>query len=259
MSGRITVEREGHLAKITIDNVAKRNALSQAMCVALYEAFEGLRSEADLRCIILRGAGEQAFASGADIDEFEAIRASKEAAIAFARHGHRAMHAIRDCPIPTLAAIRGACVGGGFEMAAFCDMRICTPVAKFGIPIARLGAVLAFPELEGLVRVAGPNTALELLLEGRVIGAEEAYAKGLVNRVVPAERFEEEIAATVERIMAGAPLSARWHKKFVERLRQGGPLSASELEEGYACYDTEDYVIGYRSFLAKTKPDFLGR
>lgn len=259
MTGRIRVERDGSVATVTIDNVAKRNAISQRMMIALGDAVEALSRELSLRCIVLRGAGEKAFGSGADIDEFEAIRANKDLAIAFARYGHRAMHAVRDCPIPTLAAIRGACVGGGFELAAFCDLRICTPDAKFGIPIARLGAVLAYPELEGLVRVAGPNTALELLLEGRVIGADEAAVKGLVNRVVAADKFDAEIAAAAARICAGAPLSARFHKKAVDRLRRHETLTEADLAEGYACYDTEDYVIGYRSFLAETTPVFEGR
>ena len=212
-----------------------------------------------LRCIVLRGAGEAAFGSGADIDEFAAIRADNAQAIAFAKHGHRAMHAVRDCPIPTLAAIRGACVGGGMELAAFCDMRVCSDDSRFAVPIARLGATLAYPELEGLMRLVGPTTALELLLEGRVIDAQEAYAKGIVNRVFPTERFEDEVRKTVDRIVSGAPLAARWHKKFVERLRGGGALSETDLAEGYACFDTEDYKIGYQAFLAKETPSFKGR
>ena len=255
----IRVEREGHLASVTIDNAAKRNAMSQAMWIAMGDAIEALSREADLRCVVLRGAGEQAFGSGADIDEFEAIRASKSAAVAFARHGHRAMHAGRDCPIPTPAGIRGFCIAGGLELSAFSDVRACTPDARCGIPIARRGAVMAYPELEGLVRVAGPNTALELLLEGRLMGAQEAYAKGLVNRVVAEDGFDAEVAAIATRICAGAPLSARFHKKAVERLRRNDALTEAELAEGYACYDTEDYVIGYRSFLAKQPPVFRGR
>ncbi|WP_182111151.1 enoyl-CoA hydratase/isomerase family protein, partial [Comamonas testosteroni] len=131
MSGKITVARAGPVATITIDNEAKRNALSQAMWIDMGDAMEALAREADLRCIVLRGAGTQAFGSGADIEEFEAIRASREQAIAFARHGHRAMSAVRDCPVPTIAAIRGVCVGGGLELAAGCDLRIASDDARF--------------------------------------------------------------------------------------------------------------------------------
>jgi enoyl-CoA hydratase/carnithine racemase len=260
MTGQIRLERKAHVATVIIDNPDKRNAMNQAMWIAMGDAILELSQDPDLRCILLRGAGEEAFGSGADIDEFERIRASKEQAIAFARHGHRAMHAVRDCPIPTLAAISGACVGGGLELAANCDMRIARVGSRFGVPIARLGAVLAYPELEGLVRLAGPTFALELLLEGRVIDAEEALAKGMINRLVPSELFEEEIGQAVARIAGNAPLSARWHKRFIQRLRtQPQALTEEELAEGFACYDTEDYVIGYQSFLAKTRPQFKGK
>ncbi|MEJ8846095.1 enoyl-CoA hydratase/isomerase family protein [Variovorax rhizosphaerae] len=259
MSGNIIVEREGHVATITIDNAAKRNAMSQAMWIAMGDAVLALSEERDLRCLVLRGAGTEAFGSGADIDEFEQVRSTKEQGIAFGKHGHRAMHAVRDCPIPTVAAIRGVCVGGGLELAAGCDFRITSEDGRFGVPIARLGAVLAYPELEGLVRLAGPQVALELLLEGRVIGAAEAYAKGIVNRVVPPAQYDEELKKTIARIVAGAPLSARWHKQFVARLRLSTPLTDAEQQEGYACYDTQDFIEGYQSFLAKRPPAFEGK
>lgn len=259
MSANIIVERAGHVATVTITNPGKRNAMDRSMWIALGDAVLELSQQADLRCLVLRGAGTEAFASGADIDEFASIRASKEQGIAFGKHGHRAMHAVRDCPVPTVAAIRGVCVGGGLELAAGCDFRISSDDGRFGVPIARLGAVLAYPELEGLVRLAGPQVALELLLEGRILGAAEAYAKGLVNRVIPVAEYEDELAKTIARIVAGAPLSARWHKKFVARLRDARPLTEAEEHEGYACYDTEDFVEGYRSFLAKQAPQFKGK
>lgn len=259
MSGTIIVAREGHVATVTIDNAAKRNAMSQAMWIAMGDALLSLSSDRGLRCIVLRGAGTDAFGSGADIDEFEKIRATKAQAIAFGKHGHRAMHAVRDCPIPTVAAIRGICVGGGLELAAGCDFRIASDDARFGVPIARLGAVLAYPELEGLVRLAGAQVALELLLEGRLIDAAEAFAKGIASRVIPVAQYEAELTRTIGRIAGGAPLSARWHKRFVERLRRPEPLTDAELEEGYACFDTEDFVEGYRSFLDKRPPVFQGK
>lgn len=259
MSGTIHVGRSGNVATVTIDNREKRNAMSQAMWISMGDTILALSADPQLRCIVLRGAGEAAFGSGADIDEFEQIRADKLQAIEFAKHGHRAMHAVRDCPIPTVAAIRGACVGGGMELAAFCDLRICSDDSKFGIPIARLGATLAYAELEGLMRLAGPGTALELLLEGRIIGAQEAYLKGIVNRVVESAGFETELTKTVNRIVEGAPLSARWHKKFVSNLRRAQPLTEDDLAEGYACFDTEDYQVGYQAFIAKKMPSFTGK
>ncbi|MDB5743706.1 MAG: Enoyl-CoA hydratase/isomerase [Polaromonas sp.] len=259
MSGAIIIRRDGYVATVTIDNEAKRNAMSQAMWMEMGDAILDLSTDMNLRCIVVRGAGDQAFGSGADIDEFESIRADKAQATAFAKHGHRAMHAMRDCPIPTVAAIQGACVGGGLELAAFCDMRLCSEGSRFGIPISRLGGTLAYAELEGLMRLAGPTIALELLLEGRVIDASEALAKGMVNRVIPADRFEDEVRKAVARITAGAPLAARWHKKFIAKLRSGAPLQDTDIAEGFACFDTRDYVIGYQAFLTKQTPQFLGQ
>jgi len=259
MNERIRVDRAGQVATLWIDNVAKRNAIDESMWIAIGDEFDGFAQSVDLRCILIRGAGTDAFGSGADIEEFASIRADKQQALNFARHTHRAMRAVRDCPIPVVAAIKGVCVGGALELAAFSDIRICSQESRFGVPIARLGATLAYPELEGLVRLVGFGVALELLLEGRILDSTEALTKGIVNRVIDSKAFDTEIAATVERVCAGAPLSARWHKRFVARLRCGEPLSEMELDESYACFDTEDYQIGYRTFLAKKPPVFLGR
>ncbi|SAH99489.1 enoyl-CoA hydratase [Bordetella ansorpii] len=259
MSGTLQLHRDGHVATIVIDNPGKKNAMNQAMWIAMGDMLHDLKRDPGLRCLVLRGAGDSAFGSGADIEEFEAIRATREQAIAFAQHGHRAMHGVRDFPVPTVAAIRGACVGGGLELAAFCDIRLCTSDSRFGVPIARLGAVLAYPELEGLVRVAGPDGALRLLLLGDVVSADEALRMGLVQQVVETADFDEALGQAVSRILAGAPLSARWHKKFVQRLRDGTPLTPQERDEGYDCFDTEDYHRGFQAFLAKTKPEYLGR
>ena len=122
-----------------------------------------------------------------------------------------------------------------------------------------LGLVVAYEEMRALVDIAGPAGALEIVLEGRIFDAAEALAKGLVNRVMPDAEVEREAYATAERIAAGAPLVARWHKKFVKRLLDPRPLTAAELEDNYACFGTEDFQTGYRSFLAKTKPQFEGR
>ena len=146
------------------------------------------------------------------------------------------------------------------EIAAFMrSFGFAVSSSRFGAPINRLGLVMAYPEIDGLRRLVGRTATLEILLEGRVFGAEEAKDKGLVNRVVDDDQVETEAMATAWRIAEGAPLVARWHKKFLRRLEDPAPLSDDELEEGYACYDTEDFQIGYRSFLAKTKPDFKGR
>jgi enoyl-CoA hydratase/carnithine racemase len=155
--------------------------------------------------------------------------------------------------------IRGACVGGGLEVAAVCDLRICGESSRFGIPVKNLGLVVAYGELAGLIDLVGRAVALEIVLEGRVFGAREAREKGLVNKVVPDDQVEEETATTVRRIAEGAPLVARWHKKFARRLADPRPLTPEEYDESFACFGTEDFRTGYRAFLAKRKPEFRGK
>jgi enoyl-CoA hydratase len=145
------------------------------------------------------------------------------------------------------------------ELASQCDLRICSESARFGVPIKNLGLVVAYDELAGLMALVGRAVALEILLEGRVFDAREAYDKGLVNRVVPDDKLLEEGYAMARRIAEGAPLVARWHKKFANRLAEARPLTHAEYDESYACFDTEDFRIGYKAFLAKAKPGFVGR
>ena len=160
---------------------------------------------------------------------------------------------------PVVAAIRGACVGGGLLVASQADIRICGEGSRFGVPVKNLGLVEAYDELQGMMRVVGRAATLELLLEGRIWQAREAYEKGLVNRVVADGSVMEESLATARRIADGAPLAARWHKKFVRRLADPRPLTEAEFDESYACFDTEDFREGVAAFLAKRKPAFKGK
>jgi enoyl-CoA hydratase/carnithine racemase len=169
------------------------------------------------------------------------------------------MQAILSCRHPVIAQIRGLCVGGGLELATICDLRICGASARFAIPVKRLGLVVSYTELKPLVDLIGPASALEVLLEGRIHGADEALRMGLVNRVVPDAEVEHEAFATAERIAEGAPLVARWHKKFTRRIMQPQPLSDEEMDESFRCFETEDFRAGYQAFLAKSEPDFKGR
>ena len=204
-----------------------------------------------------RGRG-QSLLTGNDISEFENVRSTPEQAKAYGEDLYHALDAVKDSVHPTVALIEGVCVGGGLELAALCDLRICGESSRFGVPIKRLGLVMAYPEIDGLLALVGRAVTLEILLEGRVFGAAEAKEKGLVTRVVPDSEVAAEAMATAHRIAEGAPLVARWHKKFVNRLARPEPLSADDLEEGYACYATEDFQIGYRSFLEKKPPVFKG-
>jgi enoyl-CoA hydratase len=255
----IRVERQGEVANVTIDRQEKLNAISNAMWDRLGALFAELDADSSLRCVILRGAGERAFSVGADISEFEQNRSSVERARTYGRRTHAALERIAACRHPVVAAIRGLCVGGGLELAACCDLRIAGENARFGIPVKRLGLVVAYSELKPLVDLIGPANAMEILLEGQILGAHRAYDMGLLNRVVPDDALDAEVHGTAARICEGAPLVARWHKKFTRRLMEAKPLSAEELDESYHCFGTEDFRTGYQAFLAKTKPEFQGR
>ncbi len=259
MTESILVERDGAIATVVLNRPEKLNALTRAMWRRLGEVIESLSADDDLRCVVLRGAGGKAFAAGADIGEFETERANRERAGVYAAEVAHAIASIEACRHPTLALIEGACVGGGLEVAAFCDMRICGESSSFGVPIKRLGLVVGYEELRGLIALVGRAATLEILLEGRVFGADEALRMGLVNRVVPDGEVEDEAYAAARRIAEGAPLVARWHKRFVKRLDDPAPLTDAELEETLACYDTDDFRRGYQAFLAKKKPEFTGR
>ena len=188
------------------------------MWQALGAAIDALSADDALRCVIVRGAGEKAFSPGNDIAEFATERGNKAQAIDYGRVMHATAHALATCRHPLVAQIHGICVGGGLEIAALCDLRICGESSRFGAPIKNLGLVMAYPEMAPLVRLAGPDVALEILLEGRIFGAAEAKEKRLVTRVVPDADVATEALATAQRIAEGAPLVARWHKKFARRL-----------------------------------------
>jgi enoyl-CoA hydratase len=259
MSELIAIACDGPIATVVLNRPEKLNALTKAMWRSLREAIERVSADDGIRCVIIRGAGEKAFSPGNDIAEFATERANKAQAIEYGRVMHATAGALARCRHPLVAQIHGICVGGGLEIAALCDLRICGTSSRFGAPIKNLGLVMAYAEMAPLVRLVGADVALEILLEGRIFDAQEAKEKHLVTRVVPDEDVEKETRATAQRIADGAPLVARWHKKFARRLTDPRPLSDAEQDECFDCFDTEDFRIGYRAFLAKQKPGFVGK
>jgi enoyl-CoA hydratase/carnithine racemase len=259
MSGRIDVVRAGGIATVVLDRPDKLNALTRAMWRDLGAAIDALSADDAVRCIVLRGAGERAFSPGNDIAEFSRERSNKPQAIAYGADMHATARSLAACRHPMVAQIHGICVGGGLEIAALCDLRICGASSRFGAPIKNLGLVMAYAEMAPLVRLCGPDVALEILLEGRIFDAAEAKEKRLVTRVVPDDQVASEARATAERIAEGAPLVARWHKRFARRLADPAPLTAAEQDACFDCFDTEDFREGYAAFLAKRKPAFTGR
>jgi enoyl-CoA hydratase len=260
MSDPILVEIDGAVATVILNNPERRNALSRAAWAVLAERMAEISANLDLRCVIVKGAGDKAFAAGADIAEFPTERATAEQAAAYGDDTARALDALIYCPHPTIAMIQGACTGGGLEIACCCDIRICNQSARFGVPINRIGHPFAYPELAPVLQVAGRAAVLELLLEGRIVDAEWARLRGLVSRVAADDAIEAEVAKAAQHIAAMAPLSMRGTKRFVNRLSlDARPLSAEELAESYAACDSEDYAEGVRAFLVKETPAFKGR
>ena len=258
MSELVLVERRSDIATVILNRPEKLNALNKALWQAVGETMAVLGEDDGVRAVILTGSGDKAFAPGADISEFASERSNIAEARAYGAIMHETMGRIAECRHPTIAMIKGICVGGGLELAVMCDLRICGQSSRFGVPINRLGVIMAYPEITALIDLVGRATALEILLEGRVFGAAEAKEKGLVTRVVPDDKIEEETYASARRIAEGAPLSNRYHKKFARRLLDPRPLSAEEFSEGFATAGSADYQEGYRAFVEKRKPRFRG-
>lgn len=259
MQGPVLVERDDAVATVVLNNPDKMNALGKPLWRALRDTMRGLAEDASLRCVILRGAGTRAFAAGADITEFEAERSDPLQARAYDALLHEALTAVDQCPHPTVAMIYGACVGGGLQIAAQCDLRIAGASAKFGAPVGKLGMAMPGAEIESITRLVGMGTMLEILLEGRVLDAEEALRKNMLTRVVPDDQVESEARATARRIAEGAPLVARWHKAFARRVMEARPISDEEREAGYFYFATSDFKEGVGAFLSKRKPRFAGQ
>jgi len=247
------------IATLTIDNAGRRNAINAHMWRALSHAMAQLDGNETLRCVVVRGGGGD-FAAGADIEEFPVLRADR----ASARSYHDdliapALRALGASRHPTVACIEGVCLGGGLEIACHCDLRICGASSELGAPIGRLGIAMAPDELAGVLATAGLATTLELLLEGRQMGAAEALAKGLVTRVVDDAMVAQEAFDCARRIAQGAPLAARMNRRLTRSLwRAVATLSSEERAAAFDYVETQDHAEGVRAFLEKRAPRFTG-
>lgn len=254
----ILADRAGAIATVRLSNPGKLNAIDVGMWRQLAVTFGALSADESLRCVIVCGADGN-FAAGADIEEFSSVRSTYGQGLTY--HTEiiaNALDAIAGCLHPTVAAIDGVCVGGGLEIASACDLRIASPSARFGIPINRLGFPLAPGEMRHLLQLVGKAVVLEILLEGRVFGAEDALRKRLVHRLV--DDPHADAASTAHRIAAGAPLAARANKWLAQRLAPPvEPLTEQEMRAAFSFLDTQDYREGVKAFIEKRKPDFTGQ
>lgn len=258
MSRSIIVLQDGFIATVVLNRPERHNAINLEMWIALDAAIRRLSAADEIRCIVLRGAGEKAFTAGADITEFRSDETPEEAQ-AYGAASRGAQTAILECRHPVIAMIRGFCLGGGMGVALMCDLRIASSNSKLGIPANRIGAFYALPAIQRLIGAVGQAMAAEILLEGRTYAADEAVRMGLINRAVADAELEAETMATAERIADGAPLSARWHKRAIRRLSDPTPISQAELEEASSARLTEDFAIGFDAVKNKRKPVFVGR
>ncbi|HJN48123.1 MAG TPA: enoyl-CoA hydratase-related protein [Acidobacteriota bacterium] len=254
----ILVSNDDNISTVTLNRPDKLNALNRSAWQELADVFTELNGLGLVRCIIVRGAGGRAFSAGADISEFADERCNVAQATTYGSIVEGAINTIIEGPHPTIALVEGACVGGGLEIACACDIRICGESSRFGIPVSRLGLTMAYPELQALLSVVASPVAKEILFSGELFGAHRAAAVGLVNRVVADDLVQQETYALAARVVKGAPLVNRWHKKFIRRLADSKPLADEEVHESYKAFGTKDFRRGYRAFLGKTDPDFEG-
>jgi enoyl-CoA hydratase/carnithine racemase len=256
---KLAVTRQGQIAVVAFDRPEVLNAFDLSMWRGLQHTMEALSADDDLRCVVLRGAGERAFSAGADVGAFEVERGTDEREEEYARVLDESMQSIRLCQHPVVAMIMGHCLGGGAGIATMCDFRVGGENIRFGITARNLGIWYPYAEIDPIIGLVGTAVAAEILIEGRIFNGHEAYEKGLLSRVVPDAAVETEAMAMAERICQGAPLSARHHKAAIRKLR--GPLPITP-EDDRATSDfrlTEDFRNACKSFMAKRKPVFHGR
>ena len=246
------------IVTVTFDHPGRMNVLDMAGWETLGEIFEGLADDDSVRCVIVEGAGEAAFSAGSDIAGFPAHRSTPAQVTRYAAAVRRGIEGVWDCPHPTVAAVRGVCVGGGLIVAACCDVRVCGESSRFGAPVNRLGATMAYEEMAPLLAAAGAGAVLEILLTGDLVGARRAREMGIVNRIVPDEAVGGAGREIARRIAAGAPLVNRWHKRFVRRMGRGDPPGEEERAEAYEAFRTRDYREGTAACLEKRAPRFRG-
>jgi enoyl-CoA hydratase/carnithine racemase len=256
---RIVARKDGALGWMIFDNPARRNAVSLGMWQAIPGVLDEFAADAAVRVVVLAGAGDKAFVSGADISQFEAQRSSPEAVQRYEEIGDSAQSRLQSFDKPTIAMIRGYCIGGGLNIAAACDLRIAADDARFAIPAAKLGLGYRASSMKKLVDIVGAAYAKEIMITARQFSAAEAHAMGLVHRVVPVAELESATREYCEAIAANAPLTMRAAKRIIGEVVKPDFDAARCNAWVKECFDSADYIEGRKAFMEKRKPNFQGK
>ena len=259
MTEKIIARKDGAIGWLVFNNPERRNAVSLEMWQAIPRVLDDFGADAAIRAVVLAGEGDKAFASGADISQFEKERSTPESVAHYDAVGEKAQTRIKTFDKPVIAMIRGYCIGGGLNIAALCDLRIAAADARFGIPAAKMGLGYKAGSMKQLVDLVGPAFTLEIMLTARQFSADEALNMGLVQKVVPVADLEKTTREYCEMIAANAPLTMRAAKRIIREVGAAKYDAAACQAWVKECFDSEDYREGRRAFMEKRKPVFRGR
>ena len=258
---KIIAEKRGAVGLMTFNNPERHNAVSLDMWEAADRVLKDFVEDDGVRVIVVTGAGSKAFVSGADISKFEDERATEEAVKRYNTAVERMYGSIYNLPKPTIAMIRGYCIGGGLGLAIVCDIRICSDRSRFALPAAKLGLGYGYAGLERFVHVLGPAVTKEIFYTARQYDAADALQMGMVSRVLPDAELEPYVMEMAEGIAGNAPLTVTAVKQIVQEIaKDPGQRDLAKCEALVRdCFASRDYVEGRRAFMEKRKPAFVGR
>lgn len=257
----LLLTQSGGIATLTVNRPEVRNAVTHAMWIRLRELVEEVGRDPGVRVLVVRGAGEKAFASGADILEFGKTKATPEVAQASFRGVVDACEAIGRIPQPVIAMVNGHAIGAGCHLLTACDFRVAVDSARIGVPSAKLNITISHRHVRRLVQLVGPGLTREMLVTGRLLTAAEALAARLVEHVVPADQLASFTADLAAQVVASAPMAVEWGKAAVARVLDDPTLAGvgDDAVQATRCFQTEDFWEGVRAFQEKRAPRFTGR
>jgi enoyl-CoA hydratase/carnithine racemase len=261
LTTKMIAEKDGAIGRMTFNNPARHNAVSLDMWEGVARIIEDFDNDDRIRVIVVSGAGGKAFVSGADISEFKEKRNSPEAVAAYTKISENARLKLQNTPKPTIALIRGYCIGGGLSTALACDLRIAATGSRFGVPAAKLGLGYGYDGIKKLIDLVGPAAAMEIFYTARQFSGEEALGMGLINQLVAPEELDAYVRDYCDRIAENAPLTVRSvktivHEAVTDESRRDLAKCKAAVE---VCFASADYVEGRTAFMEKRKPNFTGR